>query len=155
MVIRRAVAVPTRATHRVAPTTLRVGECEGLLVSRVAGAGPGRSRNCVWLRGDDPPDEEGGVTISPEANVREDDTTGDGPLAGVRVLDLTRVLAGPYATMLLGDAGAEVVKVEPPQGDETRQWGPPWAGGESAYYLCINRNKRSIVLDLAKPGGLT
>lgn len=95
------------------------------------------------------------MTISPGANVREDDTTGDGPLAGVRVLDLTRVLAGPYATMLLGDAGAEVVKVEPPQGDETRQWGPPWAGGESAYYLCINRNKRSIALDLAKPGGLT
>ncbi|MFN8541223.1 MAG: CoA transferase [Thermomicrobiales bacterium] len=95
------------------------------------------------------------MTISREANVREDDTTGDGPLAGVRVLDLTRVLAGPYATMLLGDAGAEVVKVEPPQGDETRQWGPPWAGGESAYYLCINRNKRSIALDLAKPGGLT
>lgn len=78
-----------------------------------------------------------------------------GPLAGVRVLDLTRVLAGPFATMLLGDAGAEVVKVEPPNGDETRQWGPPWAGGESAYYLCINRNKRSIALDLARPGGLT
>ena len=78
----------------------------------------------------------------------------EGPLAGVKVLDLTRVLAGPFATMLLGDAGAEVVKVEPPNGDETRQWGPPWAGGESAYYLCINRNKRSICLDLAKPGGL-
>src|SRR6476620_746427 len=77
-----------------------------------------------------------------------------GPLAGLKVLDLTRVLAGPFATMLLGDAGAEVVKVEPPGGDETRQWGPPWAGGESAYYLCINRNKRSIVLDLARPGGL-
>ncbi len=78
-----------------------------------------------------------------------------GPLAGLKVLDLTRVLAGPFATMLLGDAGAEIVKVEPPGGDETRQWGPPWAGGESAYYLCINRNKRSIVLDLARPGGLT
>lgn len=78
-----------------------------------------------------------------------------GPLAGVKVLDLTRILAGPFGTMLLGDAGAEVVKVEPPGGDETRQWGPPWAGGESAYYLCINRNKRSICLDLARPGGLT
>jgi formyl-CoA transferase len=76
-------------------------------------------------------------------------------LAGLNVLDHTRGLAGPFATMLLGDAGAEVVKVEPPGGDETRQWGPPWAGGESAYYLCINRNKRSIVLDLARPGGLT
>lgn len=76
-----------------------------------------------------------------------------GPLAGVRVLDLTRVLAGPFATMLLGDAGAEIVKVEPPRGDETRQWGPPWPGGESAYFISINRNKRSIGLDLSREAG--
>jgi crotonobetainyl-CoA:carnitine CoA-transferase CaiB-like acyl-CoA transferase len=78
-----------------------------------------------------------------------------GPLAGVKVLDLTRVLAGPFATMLLGDAGAEVVKVEPPRGDETRQWGPPWPGGESAYFVSINRNKRSIALDLSREAGRT
>ncbi len=72
-----------------------------------------------------------------------------GPLDGVRVLDLTRVVAGPYCSMFLGDLGAEVVKVEQPgAGDDTRGWGPPFAGGESAYYLCINRNKRSLTLDL-------
>lgn len=76
-----------------------------------------------------------------------------GSLAGIRILDLTRVLAGPFATMLLGDAGADVVKVEPPAGDDTRQWGPPWAGGESAYFLSVNRNKRSICLDLSRPAG--
>jgi formyl-CoA transferase len=72
-----------------------------------------------------------------------------GPLSGVRVLDLTRVVAGPYCSMFLGDLGAEVVKVEQPgAGDDTRGWGPPFAGGESAYYLSINRNKQSLTLDL-------
>lgn len=76
-----------------------------------------------------------------------------GPLEGIRVLDLSRVLAGPYCTMLLSDAGADVIKVEPPDGDETRRWGPPYVGGESAYYLSCNRNKRSIALDLSRPEG--
>ena len=67
----------------------------------------------------------------------------------MRVLDLTRVVAGPYCAMFLGDLGADVVKVEQPgAGDDTRGWGPPFTGGESAYYLCINRNKRSLTLDL-------
>lgn len=78
-----------------------------------------------------------------------------GPLHGVRVLDLTRVLAGPYCTMFLGDLGAEVVKVEQPgRGDDTRSWGPPFQGGESAYFLCVNRNKRSVALDLRTPDGI-
>ncbi|HJX10588.1 MAG TPA: CoA transferase [Candidatus Binatia bacterium] len=78
-----------------------------------------------------------------------------GPLAGIRVLDLTRVLAGPYCTMFLGDLGAEVVKVEQPGvGDDTRGWGPPFAGGESAYFLCINRNKKSITVDLKSNEGV-
>jgi formyl-CoA transferase len=76
------------------------------------------------------------------------------PLAGYRVLDLSRILAGPYATMILGDQGAEVIKVERPgTGDDTRTWGPPFAGGESAYYLCCNRNKKSVVVDLKQPEG--
>jgi formyl-CoA transferase len=76
------------------------------------------------------------------------------PLNGYRVLDLSRILAGPYCTMILGDQGAEVLKVERPgTGDDTRTWGPPFAGGESAYYLCCNRNKKSIVVDLKQPSG--
>lgn len=75
------------------------------------------------------------------------------PLQGIRVLDLSRVLAGPYCTMVLGDLGADVIKVEPPEGDETRGWGPPFAGGESAYYLCVNRNKRDIVINLKTEEG--
>jgi len=81
------------------------------------------------------------------------------PLDGVRILDLSRVLAGPYATMVLGDLGADVLKVEhPDRGDDTRHWGPPFAGGEahgeSAYFLSVNRNKRSIGVDLKDPEGL-
>jgi crotonobetainyl-CoA:carnitine CoA-transferase CaiB-like acyl-CoA transferase len=81
------------------------------------------------------------------------------PLAGVKVLDLSRVLAGPYATMVLGDFGADVIKVEHPErGDDTRHWGPPFAGEgearESAYFLAVNRNKRSIGVDLKAPEGL-
>jgi crotonobetainyl-CoA:carnitine CoA-transferase CaiB-like acyl-CoA transferase len=77
-----------------------------------------------------------------------------GALEGLRVLDLTRILAGPLCTMMLGDMGADVIKVEPPgSGDDTRTWGPPFAGKESAYFLGINRNKRSMTLNMAvKPG---
>jgi crotonobetainyl-CoA:carnitine CoA-transferase CaiB-like acyl-CoA transferase len=81
-------------------------------------------------------------------------SSGTAPLAGVRVADLSRVLAGPYCTMVLADLGADVVKVERPEGgDETRSWGPPFAGGEAAYYLSVNRNKRSCALDLSQPEG--
>ena len=81
-----------------------------------------------------------------------------GPLAGLRVLDLSRVLAGPLCTMVLGDLGADVIKVErPDSGDDTRQWGPPWAEGpggrEAAYYLSVNRNKRSVTADLKSEDG--
>ncbi|OGK95803.1 MAG: CoA-transferase [Candidatus Rokubacteria bacterium RIFCSPHIGHO2_02_FULL_73_26] len=78
----------------------------------------------------------------------------EGALAGLRVLDLTRILAGPLCTMMLGDLGADVIKVEPVAGgDDTRGWGPPFAGGESAYFLGVNRNKRSLTLDLATEAG--
>src|SRR5687768_11834306 len=71
------------------------------------------------------------------------------PLARIRVIDLTRVMTGPYCTMMLGDMGADVIKIEQPgKGDDTRAWGPPFVGGESAYYLSVNRNKRSVALDL-------
>ena len=84
-----------------------------------------------------------------------------GPLAGIRVFDLSRILAGPTATQILGDLGADVIKIERPgAGDDTRKWGPPFvkdADGkdthESGYYLSINRNKRSVTLDVAKPEG--
>jgi formyl-CoA transferase len=77
------------------------------------------------------------------------------PLAGVRVLDLSRVLAGPYCSMVLADLGADVVKLERPgTGDPTRTWGPPFREGESAYYLCINRGKRSVTVDLSDPAGV-
>ena len=78
-----------------------------------------------------------------------------GPLSGVRVLDLSRVLAGPYCSMLLADLGADVAKVEiPGKGDDTRAWGPPFLKGESVYFLSANRNKRSITIDMKKPRGL-
>ena len=81
-------------------------------------------------------------------------SSGSAPLAGVRVADLSRVLAGPYCTMVLADLGADVIKVERPEGgDETRSWGPPFAGGEAAYYLSVNRGKRSCALDLSQPEG--
>ena len=76
----------------------------------------------------------------------------NGPLAGLTVLDLTRVLSGPYCTMLQADMGARVIKIEQPgRGDETRAWGPPFVAGESAYFLSINRNKESVTLDFKQP----
>jgi len=77
------------------------------------------------------------------------------PLENVRVLEVSEAMAGPYCAMLLGDFGADVIKVERPGvGDQSRGWGPPFIGGESAYYLCCNRNKRSITLDLKPATGL-
>jgi crotonobetainyl-CoA:carnitine CoA-transferase CaiB-like acyl-CoA transferase len=77
-----------------------------------------------------------------------------GPLAGLLVADFSRILAGPYASMLLADLGAEVVKVEAPAGDDTRSWQPPVRDGRATYYLGVNRNKRSVALDLKDPGDL-
>src|SRR5690554_4640057 len=74
-------------------------------------------------------------------------------LTGIKVLDLSRVLAGPYCTQILGDLGADVWKLESPAGDETRAWGPPYLEGESTYFLSVNRNKRSMVVDLKQGDG--
>src|SRR3954462_4283528 len=89
------------------------------------------------------------------------DATAHGPLKGLRVLELSTVLAGPYCSMVLADLGADVIKVEPPEGDPTRGYGPPWVGpahegGEriAAYYLSVNRNKRSLRLDLHSASGV-
>src|SRR5690242_19911249 len=77
-----------------------------------------------------------------------------GPLAGLTVVDLTRVLSGPYCTMMLADMGARVIKIEQPRkGDDTRGWGPPFVNGESSYFLSINRNKESVTLDFKQPEG--
>ncbi|MYA64258.1 MAG: hypothetical protein F4Y21_06375, partial [Gemmatimonadetes bacterium] len=81
---------------------------------------------------------------------------GDGaisPLAGLRVLDFTQNLAGPFATQILGDLGADVIKVEPPGGDPARRWGPPFVGGNSHLFQVVNRNKRGVILDLKTEGG--
>eukprot|EP01083_Nonionella_stella_P110125 322058_1 len=78
------------------------------------------------------------------------------PLKGIRVLDIGRIMAAPYCSMMLADMGAEVIKVEKPgSGDDTRVWGPPFAGesGETAYFLCANRNKKSICVDMKSPDG--
>ncbi len=82
-----------------------------------------------------------------------DEDTSPGPLAGLLVADFSRVLAGPYCTMLLADLGADVIKVESPGGDDTRGWVPPTRDGVATYYLAINRNKRSVALDLKDPAG--
>ena len=76
-----------------------------------------------------------------------------GSLAGIKVIDISRVLAGPSCTQILADHGAQVIKVEPPAGDETRKWGPPFKDGGASYYMGVNRNKRAIVLDLSVPAG--
>jgi formyl-CoA transferase len=86
------------------------------------------------------------------------DAPAQGALAGLKVIDLTRVLGGPYCTMILADHGAEVIKVEPPQGDETRDWGPPFldrpnGDQDASYFIGVNRNKLSIALDLSRPAG--
>ena len=80
----------------------------------------------------------------------------EGALDDIRIVDLSRVLAGPYCTMVLSDYGAEVIKVEQPKvGDGTRQWGPPWLGSQSAYFMTMNRNKRSLTLNLKSEGPRT
>ncbi|MGY8960442.1 MAG: CoA transferase, partial [Alphaproteobacteria bacterium] len=76
-----------------------------------------------------------------------------GALAGKRIIDLTRVLGGPYCTQILADHGAEVIKIEPPQGDEVRDWGPPFHDEDASYFIGVNRNKRSMGLDLSKEEG--
>jgi formyl-CoA transferase len=76
-----------------------------------------------------------------------------GALSGLKIIDLTRVLGGPYCTMILSDHGAEVIKIEPPQGDEVREWGPPFQGDAASYFIGVNRNKQSLALDLGKPAG--
>jgi len=87
--------------------------------------------------------------------MKNSELTHQGLLGGIRVIDLTRVLAGPFCTMMLGDLGAEVIKIERPgSGDDTRKWGPPFSeSGESAYYISANRNKRSVTLNLKSEGG--
>ena len=111
------------------------------------GAGAALTRHLPGrrLRGTDDRPKGGGEAAMSAA------TPGSGPLAGLLVADFSRILAGPYATMLLADLGADVVKVEGPNGDDTRTWLPPVRDGVSTYYLGINRNKRSVALDLKDP----
>lgn len=80
-------------------------------------------------------------------------TSGPGSLANLRVIDASRVLGGPYAGQILADHGADVIKIEPPSGDETRGWGPPFLDGTASYFLGLNRNKRGMALDMAQPAG--
>jgi len=94
--------------------------------------------------------------VNDASPITESKALAQGPsaLTGLKVIDLTRVLGGPYCTMVLSDHGAEVIKLEPPQGDEVREWGPPFNdAGDASYFVGINRNKKSVGLDLAKPAG--
>src|SRR5215470_1948822 len=92
--------------------------------------------------------------MPPPALSEPGESKGAGPLSGLTVLDLTRVLSGPYCTMLLADMGARVIKIEEPgRGDETRTWGPPFVAGESTYFLSVNRNKESVTLNFKYPEG--
>src|SRR5574338_495430 len=96
------------------------------------------------------------VHLCDSMSVTSDDANGPaaGPLACLTVVDLTRVLSGPYCTMLLADMGADVIKIEQPgKGDDTRAWGPPYLGDQSGYYLAVNRNKRGIAIDLKSDAG--
>ena len=86
-------------------------------------------------------------------NTESNPKTPQGALQGIRVIDLSRVLGGPYCGQILGDHGADVLKVEPPQGDDTRAWGPPFQNGVASYYLGLNRNKLGMQLDLASAAG--
>src|SRR5690606_32296070 len=120
----------------------------------------GNIRLVLRQSGGCPVGQEAGVaramTMMSSAQTDESAPTNDtgGALAGLRVLDLTRVLAGPVCAMMLGDMGADVLKVEPVgTGDDTRTWGPPFLGGESAYFLGVNRNKRGMTLNMAAPAG--
>jgi formyl-CoA transferase len=81
------------------------------------------------------------------------ETATAGALAGLKVIDLTRVLGGPYCTQMLADHGADVIKIEPPQGDEVRDWGPPFKDGTASYFMGVNRNKRVMALDFTRPAG--
>ena len=81
-------------------------------------------------------------------------STAPGSLASIKVIDASRVLGGPYAGQILADHGADVIKVEPPQGDETRGWGPPFLDDTASYFLGLNRNKRGMALDMSQPAGL-
>src|SRR5205823_14127454 len=109
--------------------------------SLAAGPGSAERESRLMEQPTEPGTESKGVARSP------------GALAGVRVIDLTRVLGGPYCTMILSDHGAEVIKIEPPQGDEVRDWGPPFHEDDASYFIGINRNKRAIALDIGQPEG--
>ncbi|XP_076464428.1 succinyl-CoA:glutarate CoA-transferase-like isoform X2 [Babylonia areolata] len=112
-----------------------------------------RSELCktLWWRNHD---QNAARSVSSSTPPTQSSEHSKGPLHGVRVLDLSRVLAGPYCTMILGDLGAEIIKVERPGcGDDTRMWGPPFCNSESAYFLSVNRNKKSITVNLKHPKG--
>src|SRR5690606_21388178 len=85
--------------------------------------------------------------------MQQQDNQTPGALAGCKVIDLSRVLGGPYCTQILADHGADVLKIEPPAGDETRGWGPPFQGDTASYFIGVNRNKRGMTLDLSQPAG--
>lgn len=139
------------------PRVLRIRRwCRQPSQSPAGGRGTGRvyARGAARIAARPPARPRAGGYSLPHAMSEPSRAERERPLAGVRVLDLSRVLAGPYCTMLLADLGADVIKVERPgQGDETRGWGPPFVGGEAAYYLSVNRGKRSVAIDFATEEG--
>src|SRR5690606_14870254 len=141
--------IPRKPACPAAPR--RRGRARRTPAPEMPGGGPGSRRAGQERRRHPPNNRAGGMAVN-ETTKRSGSRPG--PLSGLKVLDLSRVLSGPYCSMMLADLGADVIKVERPgTGDDTRAWGPPFVGGEAAYFLSVNRNKRSITVDLKQEEG--
>src|ERR1700750_743849 len=138
--------LPSLRAQRSNPLRPRKGRVDCFVAARLAMTGVGHLRKIAS-------DDLNAATTTTSQKPPMPPETAPAAMTGLRVIDLTRVLGGPYCTQILADHGADVIKVEPPPGGETRDWGPPFHEDDAAYFIGINRNKRSVGLDLASEGG--